>query len=69
MGRPEMGGKHKNLVTQVAAAFVGPIRARLTTAGLEILSAWSSGRPPPPWLERLQCWLLESAPTAETRSA
>ena len=37
-----------------AAAFAGPIRARPTAAGRKILSAWSSGRPPPPSQARIQ---------------
>ena len=51
-----------------AAAFAGPIRARPTAASREILPGWSSGRPPPPCLERVQCWWSESAPTVETQS-
>ena len=70
MGRPEMAGKHKNLATQVCGPrrFVGPIWEHPVAAGREILPAWSSGRPPPPWPAHVQCWWPESAPTAETLS-
>ena len=37
-----------------AAAFAGPIRARPAAAGQKILPSWSSGRPPPPCLARVQ---------------
>ena len=45
-----------------AAAFAGPIRVRPAAAGREILPAWSSGRPPPPWPAHLQCWWPKSLP-------
>ena len=71
MGQPEIAEKHQNPVTQsgAAASFAGPIRARLAAASREILPAWSSGRPPPPWMAHVQWWWPESTPTAETRLA
>ena len=55
MGWPEMAGKHKNQATLAAtAAFAGPTRARSAAAGRKILPAWSSSRPTPPSLARVQ---------------
>ena len=56
MGWPEMAGKHKTPATQFAAvaAFAGPIQARPAAAGMKILPARSSGRPPPPSLGCVQ---------------
>ena len=68
MGRIGVAGKYRKTVTHSEGqrAFAGPIWARLVAAGREILLAWSSGRPPPPWLVHVQWWWPESAPTAET---
>ena len=52
MGWPEMAEKYKNPATKVA----GPIRGRPAVVGREIFPAWSSGRPPPPWLAHVQWW-------------
>ena len=68
MDRPEMAGKHKNPTTQVGG-LRRLIQVRPAAAGREILLAWTSGRPPPPWSARVQWWWPESAPTVETRSA
>ena len=56
MDWPEMARKHKNPMTQVCGCrrLAGPIRARPAVAGRKILPVWSSGRPPPPCLARVQ---------------
>ena len=56
MGRPEMAEKHKIRRPKLAttAAFVGPIRARPTAVGLEILRPRSSGGGAPPCLAHVQ---------------
>ena len=51
MGHPEMAEKDKNPANQVCrldpGAFGGGWKGNLPV--------WSSGRPPPPWLARVQC--------------
>ena len=70
MGRPGMVENTKIRRPKVTAtsSFAGPIQACPAAAGREILPAWSSGLPPPPWPAHVQWWWPESAPTDETRS-
>ena len=49
--------------------FAGPISARAAVVGHEILLPRSSGGGAPPCPAHVRYWWLESAPTAETRSA
>ena len=56
MGWPEIAEKQKIRRPKLVAAavFTGPIRALPAAVGQKFLLAWSSGRPPPPCLARLQ---------------